>query len=51
MRIGVIKREEEREHEGSEKNIVHALLAITHETENHKSEEEIIKFKFLAILL
>jgi len=47
----VIKREEGREHEGSEKNIVHALLETTHDTENDKSEEEIIKFKFAAILL
>lgn len=51
MRTGVIKWEEEREHEGSEKNIVHALLEITHDTENHRSEEEIIKFKFAANLL
>ena len=51
MRIGVIKREEGREHEGSEKNTVHALLETTHDTENDKSEEEIIKFKFAAILL
>ena len=46
----MIKREEEREHKGSEKNIVHALLEITHDTENDKSEE-VIKFKFAAILL
>jgi len=32
-------------------NIVHALLEITHDTENDKSEKEIIKFKFAAILL
>lgn len=51
MRIGVIKREEEREHEGSEENTVHALLEITRDTENDKSEEEIIKFKSAAILL
>jgi hypothetical protein len=47
----VIKREEEREYEGSEKNTVRALLEITRDTENDKSEEEIIKFKFAAILL
>jgi hypothetical protein len=51
VRIGVIKREEEREHEGSEKNTVHALLEITCDTEYDKSEEEIINFKFAAILL
>ena len=51
MRTGVIKREEEREHEGSEKNIVYVVLEITRDTENDKSEEEIIKFKFAAILL
>lgn len=50
MRTGVIKREEEREHE-TEKNTVHALLVITHDTENDKSEEEIIKFESAAILL
>ena len=46
----MIKREEEREHE-TEKNTVHALLVITHDTENDKSEEEIIKFESAAILL
>lgn len=51
MRTGVIKREKETEHEGSEKKPVHALLEITCDTENDKNKEEIIKFKFTAILL
>lgn len=51
MRTGVIKREKETEHEGSEKNPVHALLEITRDTENDKSKEEIIKFKLTVILL
>jgi hypothetical protein len=51
VRTGVIKREKETEHEGSEKKPVHALLEITCDTENDKNKEEIIKFKFTAILL